>query len=338
MIDPTRETLILFRIGSIGDTVVALPGFHAVRRAFPNARIALLTNVPSSNKAAPLIQVLGADTGLVDTVVEYTSGLRNPFEALQLIRRLRAAGAERMIYMMPVRGSLALLRDQLFFRLAGIRKIHCLPTAPAIRVSEVDAETGIVEPEASRLVRALAELGPIDLDDPAMWDLRLSVAERATGDTAVEGAQERFLAVNMGGKVKEKDWGFDSWAELVTRFRDTTGAAGLVIVGAPDERERAERLIAAWGVGGVNLCGALSPRESAAALARARLFIGHDSGPLHLAASVGTAALGLFGDYNAPKQWHPFGRNVQVIHEMNGMEAIPVATVLKKAVDMWAAP
>jgi heptosyltransferase-3 len=43
---------IVYRLGSLGDTVVALPEFHAVRRAFPEARITLLTNRTVSAKAA----------------------------------------------------------------------------------------------------------------------------------------------------------------------------------------------------------------------------------------------------------------------------------------------
>lgn len=337
MIDPTCKNLVLFRIGSIGDTVVALPCFHAVRRAFPNARITLLTNVPTSTKAAPLMMVLGQESGFVDDVVEFTGGLQNPLEAIKLAMRLRRIGADTMVYMMPVRAAKGLKRDAWFFRLAGFRTILCMPQDEDQRVSRIASDSGEVEPEARRLVRCCAPLGEIDLDDPAMWDPRLSEAENTEGARLASQAPGPFLAVNMGGKVAPKDWGYDRWVEMLRAFRAKTGAPGLVVVGAPDDVESANNLIKAWGDGGVSLCGGPTPRESAAALSHAKLFIGHDSGPLHLAQCVGTPALGLFGDYNKPVQWHPIGRHVSVIHDLDGIDAIDVDRVLGKAVEMWTA-
>lgn len=331
------KRIVVFRIGSIGDTVVALPAFHAVRRAFPDAHVTLLTNVPTSTKAAPLMMVLGGDSGFVDNVIDYPGGLSNPLEAARLALRLRRTGADTLVYMMPVRSANGLRRDALFFRLAGMRRILCLPEGEDQRGSRVDPETGVVEPEAERLARCLALLGEIDLEDRAMWDLRLSVAERTEGARFADDVPRPFLAINTGGKVAPKDWGFDRWAELLTRFRDRTGAPGLLIVGAPDDAERAAALIELWGKGGVSLCGGPNPREAAAALAHARLFLGHDSGPLHLAQCVGTPALGLFGNYNRPVQWHPIGDHVSVLHELHGIDAITVDQVLDRALEQWNA-
>lgn len=205
------------------------------------------------------------------------------------------------------------------------------------RVPRVDPETGFVEPEALRLARCVAMLGDIDLNDRASWDLRLSMVDQAEGLRLNRFVPAPFLAINTGGKEASKDWGFSQWVELLTRFRERTNAPGLMIVGALEDSERAEALIEVWGKGGVNLCGGPTPREAAAALSHARLFIGHDSGPLHLAQSVRTPALGLFGNYNRPAQWHPIGDHVSVVHELQGMNAITVDEVLDRALKKWNA-
>ncbi len=72
---------------------------------------------------------------------------------------------------------------------------------------------------------------------------------------------------------------------------------GLVLNGAPEESEASEFAAMGWrevnpGGAVVNLCGRLTPRESAAAFGRAKLFVGHDSGPMHLAAAVADALRG----------------------------------------------
>ena len=77
------------------------------------------------------------------------------------------------------------------------------------------------------------------------------------------------------------------------------------------------------GVDGVvvmNLCGRLTPRESAACFAEARLFLGHDSGPMHLAAAVGTRCVAIFAARNIPRVWFPYGRGHRVVyHEVSCM-------------------
>ena len=106
----STKRIVVFRIGSIGDTVVALPGFHAVRQAFPDAHITLLTNVPTSSKAAPLMMVLGHDSGFIDDVIDYPGGLSNPLEAARLALQLRRTRADTLVYMMPVRSIKSLER------------------------------------------------------------------------------------------------------------------------------------------------------------------------------------------------------------------------------------
>jgi len=78
----------------------------------------------------------------------------------------------------------------------------------------------------------------------------------------------------------------------------------------------------------------LSPRQSAAVLTEARLFIGHDSGPMHLAAAVGTPTVGLFGNNNQPRKWHPFGPTARAVHDMRGMEFVTVNDAILAILDV----
>ena len=58
------QRIVVYRLGSLGDTVVALPCLHRVAQAFPDAERIVLTNFPVSSKAAPLEAILGG-SGLV---------------------------------------------------------------------------------------------------------------------------------------------------------------------------------------------------------------------------------------------------------------------------------
>jgi ADP-heptose:LPS heptosyltransferase len=227
-------------------------------------------------------------------------------------------------------------RESLFFRGAGFRRILCVPINEDFRLPRVYGNNQEVEPEASRLARCFATLGPIALNDPAYWDLRFTEAEICAGDRLSASLPNPFLVIHTGGKETSKDWGFDRWVLFLRQFKQRSGVAGLAVVGAQDDYSRANSLVQVWGNGAVNLCGGPSPREVAALLAKAQLFIGHDSGPLHLTQCVRTPALGLFGSYNRPKQWHPIGTHVHVIHELRGIDAITVESVLQEALTVLA--
>ena len=288
---------------------------------YPGREIIALTNVPVSSKAAPLASIL-QEGGFISRAIAYPVGTRDPLKLLSLALTLRATGADTLIHLQK-RSPNAARRDVAFFRLCGLKTIIGAPVAPDLANGRVDPATGEEEFEVVRMARCLEPgLGVIDLDDPAAWDLRLTAAEMAAADAALAPlAGAPFMAVNMGGKVVANDWGEANWRRTLSGLGDA-GGLGLVFVGGPEDAARAERLRSAWPGAVVNLCGALAPRQTAAVLARARLFAGHDSGPLHLAAAMGTRCVGVYGGNNPSHRWHPYGRGHTVLQDMGGVDRI----------------
>ena len=79
-----------------------------------------------------------------------------------------------------------------------------------------------------------------------------------------------------------------------------------MLVGGPDERKPAEQIVAKTASPVVNLVGTLSLETLLAVLKQARLFLGNESGPMHMAAAAGTPVVGLFG-LTSPASWGPVG-------------------------------
>ncbi len=319
------ENILIYRLGSLGDTVVALPCFHQIDRHFSHARKVLLTNIPVSANAAPLAAILGQS--FVDELIGYPVGTRSISRLWSLARQLRALKATTLVYLSPARGRAAAMRDWAFFRLCGIRTIIGLPLSRDLQSTRVDAATGELERECSRLARTLGALGPIDLADLGVWDLRLTEQERAVGQHMIRGFTGHFIAINMGGKWIRNDWGAARWRQLLERLALSHSSYGLLFVGSAEDSDRARNVSAQWPNRVIDACGQLSPRESSAALAPASLFIGHDSGPLHLAAAAGVTCIGLYSELNKPKKWHPYGEQHRPIHSMKGIDAITVDEV-----------
>lgn len=324
------KRVVIYRLGSLGDTVAALPCFHLIERAFPDAERVVLTNVPVSSKAAPL-EIILRDGGFIDRTISYPLRLRDPRALARLARSLRAQQADALVYLTRPRGMAATSRDVAYFRLCGFRRIIGAPLTRDLQNHRID-ERGEVERESLRLGRTLAELGTIDFEDRGWWDLRLTESERAHADAALGPLGARpFIVVNTGGKAAEKDWGEANWRSLLGGLATPLGDRGLVFVGASDDRERTGQLQASWPAHALDLCGQITPRESAAVIERADLFVGHDSGPLHLADAVDTPCVGLFGNYNEPKMWHPSGSGTHIIHRMEGLSAIMPTEVIEVA-------
>ena len=330
----TRRVLV-YRLGSLGDMLVALPALHLVARAFPEAERRMLTNVPVSAKAPAAAAILEG-TGLVQGYMRYTVGTRSVRELLGLWWEIVRFRPQVLVYLAAARGVKAAQRDEAFFRLCGVKRVVGVPLTEGMQHNYYGAATGgkdhamgdgHLEPEAGRLARCIGQLAaagdiadPGRLHDPASWDLHLSAEERESAARAI-GAQAlgvESIAVSVGTKVQAKDWGRENWKALLGKMAEEFPKRALLLLGAEEESEASEFAAEGWRAQGggvvVNLCGRLTPRESAAAIARARLFVGHDSGPMHLAAAVGTPVVGIFAARNIPRQWFPFGKQHRVVY------------------------
>jgi heptosyltransferase-3 len=307
MTSPQR--ILIYRLGSLGDTVLALPCFHRIRRAYPEALITVLTNAPVSGKAAALESIL-ASTGLIDAVSPYPVGLRDARQLLALRTRLRGEKFDLAISLAAARGFGASLRDLLFFKACGIPKIVGIPFQRRDLVCVRRSDGVLFESEAERLLRRLRPLLSSGADlDPSDDDLRLTEVERAEADRLLAGVGQAgpFIAASLGTKSPLNDWGNLRWTQLLEALSRTHPELGLVLLGSADEYERSQELLKAWGGPGENLCGKTSPRVSAAVLGKAALFVGHDSGPMHLAAAAGTRCVVIFSARCPPGQWFPLG-------------------------------
>jgi ADP-heptose:LPS heptosyltransferase len=330
----TDESILIFRIGSLGDTVVALPCFHRIARSFPTARRILVTDVPTSQKVTSVESVLGT-SGLIDDVIYFPPPPRRMRDILTLRRQIRATKATKLIYVADRRIS-ETLRDMCFFLACGIRSIVGAPLSRDLRKLRVDAN-GDTEREAARLARRLAALGPIDIDDPSMWDLRLQPDEIAVAERELAPLHgRRFAVIAPAAKWPTKDWGFDNWSMLLRSMNELYSDLALVFVGSDDESARCAALQSGIVHENLNLCGKLTPRQSAAVMRGGIFFLGHDSGPMHLAAAVGMPCVAIFGRVNMPKWWYPVGEQHRVLHDRTDIRGTSPAAVLDAVASVLA--
>lgn len=320
---PGAKKILIYRLGSLGDTIMALPVFNKIIDTYPDADITLLTNKPVMAKAAAIESVLG-EKSFYNRTLNYPVGTRDWRLLFKLLREIRSLKPDTVFYLAGVRSSgniraakLTAWRDRMFFRAAGIKQFIGFPTLHADFCLDVDPRTMDFEWEAVRLARRFTTLGKIDLDDEAAWNLHLTTQELADADHIINsfasGAQQ-FIVASIGTKRQANDWEQQNWLRFFEKLGKSLPDRYLIMLGAADEAGQSDLCLAAWGDNGLNLCGKTSPRVAAAILKQAQVFIGLDSGPMHLAASVGTPCVSIFSARGLPRQWYPRGHSNKILY------------------------
>ena len=311
---PEIRKVLVYRIGSLGDTIVALPCLHLIERLYPNAERLLLTNFPVHVKAPAAASVLQG-SNLIHGYMRYTIGTRKFRELFGLAHEIRRFKPDILVCLMPARSQRAVQRDRRFFQFAaGVKHIVGIPNHDQLTYKK-NEDIGLFESEAARLARSLVDLGDADIRNPASWDLRLSASEKEVAHKSLDDiAGSPFIACGPGTKMQAKDWGQESWRALLTKLSRDFPAHGLALIGAKEDSEVSAYASRDWLGPKVNLCGSLTPRQTAAVLECASVFLGPDSGPMHLAACVATPCVIAFSARGLPGIWYPTGRHHHILY------------------------
>jgi len=315
------KKILVFRIGHLGDTVVALPAFWRIRQAFPKAELTLLTNQDKKNWNYVSPRDVLPPNGLIDSWMSYPNNLTGPkslASVLKLAGEVRRGRFDAVIYLMPSgRTHHQLRRDRLFFRLTGIQRILGFKYFEANAGADNLART---IPEREFLLNSLSYI-----DDPSnetglktdllLTDAEIERAERWFEKTAgtAESESRALLAVAPGGKRPSRIWDEKRFAEVVERLIKNRGMFP-VVFGGPQDTEKCDRLVERWQTG-LNAAGRLSVRESAALLRRCTLYLGNDTGTMHLASAVGVPCVAIFSAADRAGQWEPFGDNNRLLRK-----------------------
>jgi ADP-heptose:LPS heptosyltransferase len=162
----------------------------------------------------------------------------------------------------------------------------------------------------------------------------ISIPESAVRTVDSLNLPKVFVVINCTSNASEKSWPPDKWIQLLDGMKDEFGVqvfeigSKTFLHGTVHVRQ--------------DLCGKLSILESAEVIRRAKLFIGIDSGPAHVANAVGTYGVILLGSYLGFDRYNPFsgaygrGENAEIIYQNGRAAGIPVEQVLsavRKALD-----
>jgi asparagine synthase (glutamine-hydrolysing) len=313
---PSR--IVVYRIGQLGDTIVALPAMWAIKENFPEAELTLLCDQhPHTNYI--LASDLLKDAGIFHDFLAYPVeklGTSSARRAAELLRKLRERKFDTLVYLAPSgRSPARVRRDKWFFRAAGIGTPIGMTGFPRFQKRAGDASLTSAPRESELLLLRLRESGlRVSLQNPR-FDLGLGQPEEADVTRWLEAQPQpdghrRWIAVGPGSKMPAKQWPLERYDQVV---RDLIAGFDIwpVVFGGEEDREIGEGLIARWGRG-YNAAGALGVRAAGVALRRCELYLGNDTGTMHLAAAAGIRCVAIFSSRERPGLWYPAGSDNRV--------------------------
>lgn len=290
--------LLIVKLGSIGDIVHTLPALAAVRRALKDAHISWAVE----ERCAEILR----DNPMIDNLIEVdTHSLRGG----KVIEEMLIGASKQIKNLRQFKFDVAvdfqgLWKSAMIAKLSGAEKRWGFSRAglrePASRI----LLTGTVDvPQQINIVRKNLALvtGALNIDvSDANFEFPIATSEehRIEADSIIAKAGgEKFALLNPGGGWVTKLWHAENYGELADVIWQELGMTPILVT-APREKDLATRVASASKSGKLVL--AEPTLKGLYELAkRASVFVGSDTGPMHIAVAANAPVVGLFG----PTEW-----------------------------------
>ncbi len=290
----SKPRILIVRLSAIGDCILTTPLIAAIRERYPDSHIAWAID----KRAAPLIE---GHAGLDQVLVVPRHWMKSP-STMWVMRRQLKAGRFDMVL-----DPQSLIKSSLLGWLSGAPKRIGFGYPAGRELAPILNNVRVVPTSEHLVDRTLELLKPLGIEHAdAVFDLpRYSVAQSILDfPEHCFGKQKRFAIINVGAGWPSKLWPTNRYAEVV-RYLGQRYQLPSMVVWHGEERQIAVDLVADSMGFGV-LAPETSLRELATLSRRASLFVGSDTGPLHLAAAVDTPTVGLYGP-TRPEHCGPYG-------------------------------
>ena len=299
MTDPAIRRIVVFKPGPIGDFLHSLPAVEALRKAFPDARVTVIT-------ARELEDLVEAHPGVDERIYIPWDLFRGDLRGLlRLIGEVRAGRPDLFVDMKSN------VKSFLLRRLSGAGKVVRYRKQKRVRPGErrlhaIENLLETVVPATGMVAEPLFRVYLRREDEEAA---EAFLREVLPGERL--GLRKVALNPAVGWAIPSRLWPPESFGRLGDRIARDLGA-GVFFTGGPSDREYLEKIAAGMAERPIIAAGRLTLGRTAALIKRCDLLVSGDTGPLHIAAGVGTKVIGLYGSVSTERS-RPWGEGHIVI-------------------------
>jgi ADP-heptose:LPS heptosyltransferase len=296
------QRILFITLSNIGDAVMTTPVLAALRARYPEARFDIVADA----RSAALFEHFDA---LGEIILKHKNvGWR---DKLAFVRQLRRKRYDLIV---------DLRTDGLSWLLRARQRLN--------KIRQRMPQTHSVEQHFQALAPLFGHAAP---PPTCLWIPAAAYTVAATHLAALPGS--RWLALGPGANWDGKIWDAARFVALANQC--ASDFDGVILLGGAADRARAEAMRPQLELPSVDLCGQTGLLEAAAVLARARAFVGNDSGLGHLASAVGTPTLTVFGP-GEPLRYRPWGDKARWLvaarQDLAQLSAETVAAELKNMI------
>jgi len=302
------NSILLFKLRYIGDVLMTTPAIRLLRKSYPDAHITMVVNKGTEDviRHNPNIdRILTIDRDSVKKAPVY----KRLYYNLQFLRKLRGMRYDISIdFASGDRATFLSLLCGVPYRI-GFTSREGWRRMLLNRTVDIPGSIHTVKRNLLVLEEALGlktedtdmELYTDKTDDEHIFQwLRKHNLEN-----------KKIVVINPGGRYWFKRWQTGKWAALTDLIQGELGVP-VVITGAGKELEDVRTIMSGIKTQAWSIAGQTTVLELTALLKRAALYIGNDSGPMHIAAASGTPVIALHGPTD-PSVWGPWGKGHTVI-------------------------
>jgi heptosyltransferase-2 len=295
--DKKWQRIIVIDLLYLGDLMFAMPFFKELRKNFPAARIDLVIN-------SSFHSIMEGNSNF-DDIYAYNKKWSNK----QSLKFARELGRNSYDLGINIHGS---WRTALLLKLIN----------PSFTIGYGGQGRGLFlnrelkQPENQHMVNVYLDfLRKMDLNVETGLPY-LEVTDKAKNEINKKlenwgiGTKAKLIALNTAGTWPTKRWSIEGFARLGDMLNRKYGK--VIMVGSPSDLPRVEEIVKRMETESIIATGKTSLKELASLLARCNLVISNDSGPVHVAAAVGTPTITIFGPSDDVK-YRPLGEKNQIV-------------------------
>ncbi|MGI9105030.1 MAG: glycosyltransferase family 9 protein [Pyrinomonadaceae bacterium] len=307
------RNILVIDFGQLGDVVLSLPALQAIRAKYTQARITIAVGKPGKQ----VVEMSGcADETLVVDRVSLRDGSK-PVAVWRIARLVKEVRARRFDFVIDLH-SLSETNLLGFLSGAGMRLYARRPTRSLDFLSNFRPRPPIEDRGKHAVDRYLDTIAPLGAHQVSRVPrLSAGAEEMRVVDEMLRkekaGRDAPLVGMFPGAGHPSRCWPLAHFAALARSLENNDGVRVVVFAG-PEERSMVKRMRAEFPRSTV-LFDRLSIPQLAAAAARVSVFVSNDTGPMHIAAAVGTPVVILLSEHPMLHAYVPPGESHRVLHK-----------------------
>ena len=295
MTNSSSPRFLITRLSHIGDCIQTVPMLSALRQTFPKAFIAWIVEPPATS-------LLDGHAALDELIVVPRTWYSSPSQMWSVRNELRR---RRFDYTLDPQG---LSKSSLLGWLSGAKRRIGFKTGQGRELSPWLNNCLIQRTTENVVERYLELLQPLNIHNPkVVFDLPIHESARTWAGNFVRQKQlaPAFYVVNAGASWLSRMWELDRFSAVARHLSRRWSLQGVVVWAGAEERRQAAEIVAGSD-GSLCLAPETSLQQLGSLLEMAQMYVGTDTGPLHLAVAVGTRCVSLHGTTRGSKSG-PYG-------------------------------